>query len=151
MNALAAQAKRKVPARPSDALLASALSTLGEGVIIAGAHWERGGLRIAFVNTSTCAMTGWSSADLRGRPHSCLHADHRHLPDLRRWLARVEPGRTLTGEGYLTRRDGTRLYTTWTFSPVANARGRVTHIAITYRDMTAKRRLQEALIHSQRL
>ncbi len=95
-------------------------------------------------------MTGWSAAELRGLPHSFVHADARHLADLRRWQAKVTPGRTFTGEGYLKNRDGTQLYTTWTFSLVAGARG-PTHVAITYRDMTAKRRLQEALIHSQRL
>jgi PAS domain S-box-containing protein len=137
-------------ARPSDRLLAAALATLGEGVIIAGARWQRGGYGITFVNTSICAMTGWSADELRGRPHGFIHADHRHLADLRRWQAKAAPGRTFTGEGYLRRRDGTQLYTTWTFSRVAGARG-ATHVAITYRDMTAKRRLQEALIHSQRL
>jgi two-component system, cell cycle sensor histidine kinase and response regulator CckA len=138
------------PARPSDRLLAAALATLGEGVLIATNRWQRGGFSIAFVNTSICAMTGWSAAELRGHPHSFIHTDHRHLVDLRRWRAKATPGRTFTGEGYLKRHDGTQLYTTWTFSLVAGAKG-TTHVAITYRDMTAKRRLQEALIHSQRL
>jgi PAS domain S-box-containing protein len=96
-------------------------------------------------------MTGWSAAELQRRPHGFLHTDNRHLAELRRWRAKATDGRTFTGEGYLTRRDGTVLYTTWTFSLVADSRGRVTHVAITYRDMTAKRSLQEALIHSQRL
>ncbi len=143
-------ARRRAPPRPSDRLLAAALATLGEGVIIADGRWQRGGLSIAFVNTSICAMTGWSEAELRGRPHSFIHADLRHLADLRRWKAKAAASHTFTGEGYLKRRDGTQLYTTWTFSLVAGARGN-THVAITYRDMTAKRRLQEALIHSQRL
>jgi PAS domain S-box-containing protein len=139
------------PARPSDRLLAAALGTLGEGVAIVDGHWQRGGFRVAFINASFCTMTGWTQDELRGRVHSHLHAEQRHLPDLRRWRAKATPGRTFTGEGYLTRRDGTQLYTTWTFSLVADAKGRTSHVAITYRDMTAKRRLQEALIHSQRL
>lgn len=139
-----------MPARPSDRLLAAALATLGEGVLIATRRWRRGGFSIAFVNTSMGAMTGWADADLQGKPHGFIHADQRNLSDLRRWQAKAAPGRTFTGEGYLKRQDGTRLYTTWTVNLVAGARG-VTHVAITYRDMTAKRRLQEALIHSQRL
>ena len=102
------------PARPSDRLLAAALATLGEGVVIAANRWERGGLGIAFVNTSICTMTGWSAAELRGRPHGFIHADPRHLSDLRRWRAKAAPGRTFTGEGNLKRLDGTQLYTTWT-------------------------------------
>ncbi|MET0261904.1 MAG: ATP-binding protein [Rariglobus sp.] len=141
----------RAPARPSDRMLAAALATLGEGVIIADGRWHRGGFRIAFVNDSLCSMTGWTATELRGHPHGALHDDHRHLADLRRWRTKATPGRTFTGEGYLTRKDGTRLYTTWTFSIVTNSRGKISHVAITYRDMTAKRSLQEALIHSQRL
>src|SRR4029079_18642506 len=39
----------------------------------------------------------------------------------------------------------------WSFDPLCNARGRVTHVIATYRDQTEKRRLHEALVHSQRL
>lgn len=119
--------------------------------MIADGRWQRGGFRVAFVNDSFSAMTGWSPAELRGSVHGRVHADSRHLTDLRRWRAKASPGLTFTGEGYLVRRDGTRLYTTWTFSLIPSPRGRGSHVAITYRDMTAKRRLQEALIHSQRL
>ncbi len=143
-------ARPRAPARPSDRLLAAALATLGEGVLITDGRWGRGGFDIVFVNTSICTMTGWSAAELKGRPHSFIHADHRHLADLRSWQAKATPEPTFTGEGYLKCRDGSQLYTTWTFSLVAGARGK-THVAVTYRDMTAKRRLQEALIHSQRL
>jgi PAS domain S-box-containing protein len=120
-------------------------------VLIVGSRWQRGGFPIAFVNASICTMTGWSAAELRRHPHGFIHTETRHFDELRRWRTKATSNRTFTGEGYLTRRDGTQLYTTWTFSLVADAKGRVSHIAITYRDMTAKRRLQEALIHSQRL
>ncbi len=137
--------------RPSAGLLASALGTLGEGVLIADRHWTRAGLRILFANQSLCAMTNRPVRNLHGRAHGELHADHDHFPDLKKWLARLTPGLALSGEGYLACGPGRRLYTTWIFSPVADARGRVTHVSITYRDMTAKRRLQEDLIHAQRL
>jgi signal transduction histidine kinase len=138
-------------ARPSANLLASALGTLGEGVLIADRRWTRNGLRIRFANQSLCAMTRRGARDLNGRPHGDLHADHEHFLDLRKWLKHLTPGLALSGEGYLACGPGQRLYTTWIFSPVTDARGRVTHISITYRDMTAKRRLQEDLIHAQRL
>ena len=143
--------KLRTSVRTNNRLLAAALSTLGEGVVIADGRWQRGGFHISFVNASICKMTGWSAEELRHRTHGFLHADHRHFAKLRRWLKNAEPGRTFIGEGYLTRSDGTQLYTTWTFSRVAGSNGRAGHVAITYRDMTAKRSLQDALIHSQRL
>ncbi len=146
-------AKARVPRlpRPSATLLASALGTLGEGVLIADRHWTRDGLRIRFANQSLCAMTNRSMHELHRLAHGELHADRDHFIDLRKWLSRLTPGLALSGEGYLVCGPNQRLYTTWIFSPVADARGRVTHISITYRDMTAKRRLQEDLIHAQRL
>ena len=147
---MSASVQPRPRSRPSDRLLAAALATLGEGVIIADGRWQRGGFPVVFANASLCAMTGWAAADLRHQPHGCLHADHRVFSELRRWHTAAS-GRAFTGEGYLTRRDGTSLYASWTFSRIVDARGRVTHIAITYRDLTAKRRLQEELIHAQRL
>lgn len=143
--------KSRAPVRPSDRLLAAALGTLGEGVLVADARWGRGGFDIIFVNESLCTMTGWTRAELHGPFLGRLHAEAGHLADLRRWRSRAEPGLAFTGEGYLVRRDGTRLYATWTYNLVAGATGRTAHVAATYRDMTSKRRLQEALVHSQRL
>ncbi len=138
-------------ARPSASLLARALSALGKGVLIADRHWTPDGLRIRFANQTLCEMTGRVAKALPGHSHGELHADRDHFTELKKWLARLVPGRVLSGEGYLVSGPGQRLYTTWTFSPVADARGRITYIAITYRDMTAKRRLEEDLIHAQRL
>ncbi|HEX2100736.1 MAG TPA: ATP-binding protein, partial [Candidatus Synoicihabitans sp.] len=70
---------------------------------------------------------------------------------LRRWHQRLIRGKPLTGEGYLNHKNGIRLYAAWTFSALADSRGRITHIVGAYRDMTEKRRLQDALIHAQRL
>jgi nitrogen-specific signal transduction histidine kinase len=43
------------------------------------------------------------------------------------------------------------VYSSWNYSPVSDECGRVTHIVATYRDLTEKRSLLEALVHSQRL
>jgi len=57
----------------------------------------------------------------------------------------------LVGEGFLVRSDGSLISAAWSFNPLPGPGGRVTHIVATYRDQTEKRRLQEALVHSQRL
>ncbi len=146
-----ARKKSSAPRPPAARLLAAALGALAKGVLLAEPRWRRDGLKIIFANDSLCAMTDLSAATLCRQSHGTLHADHAHFPALRRWLRRPLPGHALTGEGYLARADGTPLYAAWTFNAVAGAPGRVTHIAITYRDMTAKRRLQEEIVHAQRL
>jgi two-component system, cell cycle sensor histidine kinase and response regulator CckA len=141
------RAPQPVPA----ALLAAALRAQSEGVFIAERRARARGLRMVFVNDSFCAMTGYCAAELVGRPHGLLHADAADVARLRRWLRQAGPGQPLSGEGLLLRRDGTRVNAAWSFDALCDRRGRITHIVATYRDQTEKRRLQEALMHAQRL
>jgi two-component system cell cycle sensor histidine kinase/response regulator CckA len=132
-------------------LLADALRAQSEGVFIARRQLGPRGLRILFANDAFCAMTGHAAPQLVGQPHGILHADRAELDRLKRWLPKALPGQPLVGEGFLVRRDGTTVGTAWSFDPLADAAGKVTHIVATYRDQTEKRRLQEALVHAQRL
>ncbi len=145
--------KKRVAKKPTVApsLLAAALRAQADGVFIADAKPSPRGLRILFVNDSFCAMTGRTARELAGSSHGALHADPVDVERTTKWLDGGRISRPLTGEGYLTRKDGSAIYASWTFSPVLNARGRASHIVGTYRDTTEKRRLQEALVHSQRL
>jgi two-component system cell cycle sensor histidine kinase/response regulator CckA len=138
-------------AAPPAPLLAAALRDLGEGVFIAEPRLRRDGLRIIFANDRLCAMTGFAWADFAGRGHAFLHANDVDLTRLRRWLAKLQPGLFFSGEGYLACNAGTSIFASWYFSPLMDRRGRATHIVATYRDTTVRRRLQEALIHAQRL
>ena len=143
--------RRPRPRQLPASLLADALGSLGKGVVVADRRLQRDGFVIRFANQSFCTMTDFSAAELQGLPHGKLHIDRSHLADLRRWLARPIQGRVFTGEGYLACKHGRRLHTAWTISPVSDARGRITHVTITYSDMTRQRRLQEELVHTQRL
>ena len=135
----------------STALLAAALRAQSEGVFIASGACGTSGSRILFVNDSFCAMTGRTAADLIGRSHGILHADPADVTRLRRWLRTAMPGRPLAGDGFLVRGDGANISAAWVFDPLFDRRGRLTHVVATYRDQTEKRRLQEALVHAQRL
>jgi two-component system cell cycle sensor histidine kinase/response regulator CckA len=146
--------RKKNPVRsalPPARLLAAALRNLGDGVFIAGPKLRRDGLRILFANDRLCAMTGYAPAELTGRGHAVLHADALAIVRLRRWLGKLQPGLIFPGEGYLACKSGATIFAAWNLSPIFNARGRLTYIVATYRDTTAKRRLQEALVHAQRL
>jgi len=138
---------RHVPA----ALVAAALRAQSEGVFIAERGLDRRGLKILFVNDSFCAMTGHMPVELVGQPHGMLHPDRSDIAKLRRWLSRARPREPLVGDGFLARKDGSTISAAWSFDPLFDRDGRLTHVVATYRDQTEKRRLQEALVHSQRL
>ncbi len=133
------------------ALLAAALRAQSEGVFIADRRLGPKGLRILFVNDAFCALTGLPAGQLIGRSHGELHDGPADVAQLRRWLEKARPGRSFAGEGFLRRADGTTTAVAWSFDPLCDPRGRVTHVVATYRDQTEKRRLQEALVHAQRL
>ncbi len=142
--------KKNAPKTPP-AVLAAALRAQADGVFIAEARATARGLKILFVNDSFCAMTGHTPAELTGQPHGPLHVDRGDVSKIAAWLRSARHGRSHAGEGYLMRKDGGTIYAAWSFSPVMTGRGRVAHVVATYRDTTEKRRLQEALVHSQRL
>jgi len=143
----AARAKLRVPV----ALLAAALRAQSEGVLIAKRVGLTPELTILFVNDSLCAMVGRRAAEIVGQRQGMLHADEADAVRLQDWFVTARSGEPLTGDGFLRRRDGTTFNATWSFDPLFNARGRLTHIVATYRDQTERRRLQEMLVHAQRL
>jgi len=136
---------------PPAPLLAAAVHAQSEGVLILEKRWTRKGLKILFANESICAMTGHSEAAQRALGLIALHAETDTLEQLKAWSRELSIGRVFSGDGHLLRKDGTPLYAAWNYCPVHNSRNEVTHIVATFRDLTEKRRLQEALIHAQRL
>jgi PAS domain S-box-containing protein len=136
---------------PPAPLLAAAVHAQSEGVLIVEKRWTRKGLKIIFANESFCAMTGYTVAGLRAQGLASLHCEQQSLDGLKHWVAGLEGGTVFSGEGSLRCKDGEPLTAAWNYCPVFDERGHVTHIVATFRDLTEKRRLQEALVHSQRL
>lgn len=139
------------PAAPPAKLLAGVFRTLNEGVLIADCTFARHGLRILHVNAALCQITGYTAEALVGHGHARLHHHQSDIQALRRWFKLRDNESSFSAEGFLRHADGEGLYAAWTFSRLRDARGQTTHIIGTYRDMTANRRLQDALVHSQRL
>jgi PAS domain S-box-containing protein len=133
------------------ALLAAALRAQDQGVFIARRSTAATGLEILFANDVFCAMTGYAAASLRGRRHGFLHGEKTDVEKIAHWQHTARPGQPFAGEGFLQRKNGSIIYAAWNFSLIPAARGRATRIVATYRDTTEKRRLQEALVHAQRL
>lgn len=134
-----------------DALLAAALRAQEEGVFIARPARKAEGMEILFANETFCAMTGYTADALIGRGPGFLHLEKADVKKIVRWRRGARTGRPLSGEGYLVRKDGTTIHAAWNFSVIPTAPGRLAPIVASYRDTTEKRRLQEALVHAQRL
>ncbi len=132
-------------------LLAAALRAQSDGVLVARYVSRTKELRILFLNDSLATMIGRTAAEMIGERISVLHADASDMDTLRNWFAWARPSEPLMGDGFLRRRDGSTFDAAWSFDPLFNARGRLTHVVAAYRDQTERRRMQEALVHAQRL
>ena len=119
-------------------------------MFIAEAKVSTRGFQIVFANESFCAMTGRAVGELVGVYHGSLHAEKTDGGKASRWIKQLRSQPTFNGEGFVVRKDGGTIYAAWSFSPILTGR-RLTHVVAVYRDTTEKRRLQEALAHSQRL
>ena len=138
------------PPQPA-ALLAAALRAQDQGVFIARRGGAAGGLEILFANEVFGAMTGYAPATLPGRRHGFLHGEKSDVKKIMQWQKTAQPGQPFSGEGYLLRKNGSAFYAAWNFSVIPAVHGRPRHVVASYQDTTEKRRLQEALVHAQRL
>jgi PAS domain S-box-containing protein len=132
-------------------LLGAAVRAQGDGVVIVALGAQPDALEIVFANDTFCTMTGRPLEELAAMPPWKLHVDPDLFEKIPRWLRTSEPGRFLSGEGFLLRKDGSTFPAAWSISALFDPHGLPTHLVATYRDNTERRRLQEALVHSQRL
>jgi PAS domain S-box-containing protein len=140
---------KSAPSLP-DRLLADALRAQSQGTFIASGGGPDG-LEIIFANAEFGAMTGYSPSALQGRGHGFLHAVKEDVKKITQWAKTAQPGQPFAGEGFLRRKRGDPIHASWNYSVIPGEPGQPAHVVANYQDTTAKRRLQEALVHAQRL
>jgi len=125
------------------------IAALPEPAIITSTQWEKGGAEILYANPAFCGLTGYAAEELAGQNTRLLHGPKTDLNLLR--LGRrdgrsAQPG---SGEGWLSRKDGTPFFAQWSFGPMTGPMP--TRLVAIYRDGTEFKRLREALVQSQKL
>jgi len=110
-------------------------------------HWAPDG-RIVFVNEFTIRLFGWTAEELIGQPVGMLvpERDSTGL-DLSGLVADIaaHPNRFESTINENVRRDGRRLWMTWTNRALLDEQGRVTGILAVGNDVTEARREEAAL------
>jgi PAS domain S-box-containing protein len=100
-------------------------------------------LRIEYVNPALEQATGYTAAELEGRPVTVFNSEQvapERYADLR---ARVQAGRPFTAETVRRRKDGSTYHAEITVTFIRDAEGRSLHVLSTGRDVTERLRLQE--------
>ena len=141
---------RPVPPSPASAAAEPAavaaarvtLVALPEAALITRDKWDGGGVEIVFAYARFADLTGFATDELAGRNTRELHGPKTDLLAPR---AARGNGR-LAGESWLHRKNGSSFYATWRFAPLAPG-----WLIAVYQDASEARRLQQAMIHSQKL
>jgi PAS domain S-box-containing protein len=130
-------------------LLKTAIEQSNESVMIMTAQLDPPSPRIVYVNSAFTKMTGYAPEEVIGKTPRILDGpktDRAVLDQLRKNCA---AGKVFRGETIKYRKDGSEFILEWTAGPVRNERGEVTHFVATERDVTERRRIEEALRRSE--
>ena len=131
-------------------LLAAILGALGDAVLVTEASPISGsGPKIVYANQSFTRMTGYTTEEIFGETPRILQGpgtDRNRLDEIRTALTKREPVRV---ELLNYRKDGTRFWVEVDIEPVTDERGDLTHWVSVQRDVTNRRKQQEALRESE--
>jgi PAS domain S-box-containing protein len=125
-------------------LLDSAVRQSKESIVITDADLVAPGPRIVFVNPAFTRMTGYTREDALGRSPRILQGPRTDREVLRRLRSNLERGEAFEGEAVNYRKNGEEFFMEWQITPIRDPKGTVTHYVAIQRDVTERKRLEEA-------
>jgi PAS domain S-box-containing protein len=130
-------------------LLASAIQSVGESIIITDSQLERPGPTIVFVNEAASRLTGYRPDELIGKTPRVLQGPQTSRKNLDILKQTLREGGQFDGEVINYRKDGSEFYVEWHVNPVWNEQGQITHYVSVQRDITERKKAEERLARSE--
>ncbi|EDY82710.1 PAS fold family [Verrucomicrobiia bacterium DG1235] len=132
-------------------LIATALKSIGEGVLITDTNWELGDARILYTNDGFTQITGYSDIEVIGKPISILNGPATDQSVIDEMVKDILSGQPAAGETVGYKKDGAEFIIAWKAFPVHGAEGKVTNYVVIQRDVSHLRRLEQDLFQSQKM
>ena len=132
-------------------LLAAAVASSSESMLITDANWNSPGPKIEFVNPAFAAMTGYSESELLGRSPAILQGPKTESVPLRRIQADLQAAGFARYRSINYRKDGSEYLSEWQVTPVREESGAITHLLSLQRDVTEEARICERMQQAQKM
>lgn len=125
-------------------LLGSAIANTSEGILIATPSSPP---TAVYVNDGFCRLNGCSREDLLRTGPPFLKKQTNERPEFGLFRRAITKGQPFEGELVLPQPDGTERNMELHATPVPGPDGKVAHVVVIQRDVTERRRAEEALAH----
>ncbi len=132
-------------------LIATALKSIGEGVLITDKNWEHGHAHILYSNDGFSQITGYSDLEVIGKPISILNGPNTDLSVIEEMVKDIQAGRPTAGETVGYKKDGTEFILSWKAFPVQGVENEIANYVVIQRDVSQLRRLEQDLFQSQKM
>jgi PAS domain S-box-containing protein len=132
-------------------LLAAAIGSAQEGILITDIQPPAQEPSIVFVNKGLCQMSGYTQEELLGQTPRIFEGPKTDPSLLARLKGTLAQGQSFNGETINYRRDGSEYYVAWHISPVFNSVGQVTHYVSIQRDVTKIKQLETQFLQAQKM
>jgi len=126
-------------------LLAEAMASLGEGVMITSDHLDWPGPEIVYVNEALCRITGYTAEELIGQTPRMLQGTRTDQQTIARLRQELSKKRSHLCELVNYRKDGTTYDAELFITPLFDADGNHTNFIAIHRDITARKRAEDDL------
>ncbi|MDB5842838.1 MAG: domain S-box protein, partial [Polaromonas sp.] len=131
-------------------LLETCISRLNDVVMITEAEpVEAPGPRIVFVNDAFERLTGYSREEALGKSPRLLQGINTQRGELDRIRGKLEKWQPVRSELVNYTKSGSEFWVEMDIVPIANDQGRFTHWVAVERDITERKRAEQALVNSE--
>jgi PAS domain S-box-containing protein len=122
--------------------LRSAVTAIGEAIVITSPDLDPPGPFIEYVNPGFEQMTGYAADEVLGRSPRFLQGPSTDRSVLSQLRTALQAGRGFRGETVNYRKDGAEYVVEWLVNPVLDS-SRIVHWVAVQRDVTERRRAEE--------
>ena len=128
-------------------LLAAAVHSAHDSIVITTSQLEYPGPEIIFVNQAFTKMTGYQADEIIGQTPRILQGEKTDLSIFQDLKSKLRRGEIFFAQAINYRKDGTEFYNQWHIEPIVNSKGITTHYLAIQRDITEQKKAEQQLIY----